>query len=404
MTLNLFEKNHRAPANGYELYLQQQSTRLYFLLLLAALFILIIYTSLMFQQSNHQIKIPSLAQYQHLQDLDGSITIDCPCTQMSFAYATFYQIEPVFHQICSSDFVRTDWLNVLFEKYTNHNASENSSMTWTGTAFAYFQSLCITCDLTKQAVVDARNLFLQTQMVSASMIKKNLFDEQTTARLTSFQSTISKNFIHILNILLGMAQGNGLVSAYSTNWGIFLPNMTKDATIYTKARIYGDCNCATSASCTQSSVPYVPGFVVACLPLESFLRSTLECLYNQTCVKLMSSYLDTAIFPSALNGTNTRFAPTLVTSTIVEAMFIESWSSNISYENFFQQCQPKTCSYTLVQRSNILFVLTTIVGLYGGLTVLLRIVAPFVVRRIHRFVRVRRPTIDSVEPPANERF
>jgi hypothetical protein len=199
-------------------------------------------------------------------------------------------------------------------------------------------------------------------------------------------------------MLLGMAQGNGLVSGYSTNWGVFLPNMTKDATIYTKARIYGECNCATSATCTQSSKPYVPGFVVACLPLESLLQSTFECLYNQSCIDTISSYVNTSNIPRALNKTNSRFASYLVANEIVQEMFIESWSFNVSYDNFFQQCHPTSCSYTLIRRYNPLYVATTIVSLYGGLTVLLKLVIPFAVAHIHAFIRRRQHTTIQVVP------
>jgi hypothetical protein len=179
--------------------------------------------------------------------------------------------------------------------------------------------------------------------------------------------------------------------------------MTKDATIYTKARIYDEYNFATSTSCNQSSTPYITGFVVGCLPLESFLRSTFECLYNQSCVDRISSYVNASIIPRTLNITNSRFASYLITNDIVQEMFIESWSLNVSYENFFQQCRPKSCSYTLNGRHNILNVVTTIVGLYGGLTVLLMLVVPFAV--YHAYALIRRHQHANIQvAPINEHF
>ncbi len=389
-TINMFEKTYRAAATESELYLQRQSTRVYFLLLLLALFILVVYTSLTYQQDNNNIKISSLKEFQKFHNLYASTSFECPCTRISFNRSTFHEIQPVFHQVCSSDFISNDWLNILFTNYKNQPQSEMNSFTFNGTAFAYFQSLNIMCRLTQQAVIDAQGLFLSTQVVSAYMLNYDIFTGQTTAAMNYFKSTIANSFVHTLNMLLGMAQGNGLVSGYSTNWGIFLPNMTKDATIYTKARTYGECNCATSSSCHESSTPYVPGFVVGCLPLESFLRSTFECLYNQPCVDTISSYINASIIPRALNTSHTKFPSNSITNDIVEQMFIESWSINISYDNFFQQCQPKSCLYTLIGRSNILYVITTIVGLYGGLTVLLKILVPFSVHRIHGLLRRRR--------------
>jgi hypothetical protein len=397
VALNMFEKAHRTAVHESRLYLQRQSTRVYFLLLSLALFILVVYTSLIYQQNDDTINISSFENFQQLQDKYGPTTVDCPCTKISFNRSTFHQVEPVFHQICSSDFINTSWLDTLFTSYVNQEVSKFHTYTFGGTAFAHFQSLSIMCDLTKQAVIDARDLFLATQVVSAFMLAYDLFEGQTTAALTSFKSTLPNSFVLTLQMLLGMAQGNGFVSGYSTNWGLFLPNMTSDATIYTQARIYDGCNCATSASCIQSSKPYVPGFVVGCLPLQSFLRSTFECLYNQSCVDIISSYVNASVIPRALSNTS-RFASNLLTNDIVQEMFIESWSLNVSYENFFQQCKPISCSYTLIGRYNVLYVVTTIVGLYGGLTVLLKLVVPVAVHRIHKLVRRQRHTNIQVAP------
>ena len=399
----MFEKSHRAAATESELYLQRQSTRVYFLLLLLALFILVVYTSLTYQQDNNTIKISSLKDFQKFHNLYAATSFECPCTKISFNRSTFQEIQPAFHQVCSSDFISNDWLNILFTNYQNLSLSEMNSFTFNGTAFAYFQSLKIMCHLTQQAVIDAQDLFLSTQVVSAYMLDYDIFNGQTTAAMNSFKLTIANSFVHSLDMLLGMAQGNGLVSGYSTNWGIFLPNLTKDATIYTKAKTYGGCNCATSSSCNESSTPYVPGFVVGCLPLESFLRSTFQCLYDQSCVNTISSYINSAIIPRALNKSHTTFAPNSTTNNIVEKMFIESWSINISYDNFFEQCQPKTCLYTLIGRSNILYVITTIVGLYGGLTVLLKIIVPLGVHRIHALLR-RRQRVQAQVAPIEQRF
>ncbi|CAF4415992.1 unnamed protein product, partial [Adineta steineri] len=140
-----------------------------------------------------------------------------------------------------------------------------------------------------------------------------------------------------------------------------------------------------------------------CLPLNSFLQSTFECLYNQSCINIISSYVNASIIPRILNNTNSRFNSNLLTSDIVEEMFIESWSINISYKAFFQQCQPTSCSYKLIDRYNLLYVVTTILGLYGGLTVLLKIIVPFTVRRLHAVVK-RNRIIHIQVVPKEERY
>lgn len=104
----MFEKSHRTMISESELYLQCQSTRVYFLLSLLTLFILVVYTSLIYQQNNNTIKISSLNEFQHLQTLNGFTTIECSCTKISFNRSTFYEIKPCFHQVCSSQLIDMD--------------------------------------------------------------------------------------------------------------------------------------------------------------------------------------------------------------------------------------------------------------------------------------------------------
>ena len=75
---------------------------------------------------------------------------------------------------------------------------------------------------------------------------------------------------------------------------------------YTPAIYHTDtdtCMCETFATCILSQGFYfqifdgvdsrmisnqtIPGIMVDCLPLESFMFSTLECLYNQSCIQMM---------------------------------------------------------------------------------------------------------------------
>lgn len=394
-TLNTFEKMHKSSVTEHELYFQRQSTRVYLLVLISAVLFLVGYTLFTYQKRTSTIRVSSFQQLQRLQNQYGSKEVDCPCTTISFHTAAFCHIEPVFHPICTSDFVGKDWLEPLFYGYKNQRKSDFNPFTLTGTAFAYFQSLRVMCDLAKQAVLDSRDLFLARQIVSAEMPDQDIFDRLVMASLASFRSTLATNLVHTLHMLLGIAQSNGLVSAYATNWGLFLPNMSKDATIYTKARHYNGCNCATSPSCTQPSFPYVPGYVVGCLPLQSLLRSTFECLYNQSCVDAFAAYFNATKTPRSLNAASSRFAANTLTNDIVEAMFIEAWSSNISYASFFEQCHPAACSYKSIDRYNVLYVVTTIVGLYGGLTVLLKLIVPLVVHRLLVLLRRAR----SASPP-----
>jgi hypothetical protein len=67
----------------------------------------------------------------------------------------------------------------------------------------------------------------------------------------------------------------------------------------------------------------------------------------------------------------TRFAPISSVSfgTLIDELFIETWQNTSNYSNYFSICAPLTCRYTYVEKNSVLYMLTSFLGLYGGLTV-----------------------------------
>ncbi len=66
-----------------------------------------------------------------------------------------------------------------------------------------------------------------------------------------------------------------------------------------------------------------------------------------------------------------RFNPisTVTFGTLIDELFIESWINSSNYSAYFSICAPLTCQYSYVERNSILYMITTFLGLYGGLTV-----------------------------------
>lgn len=56
-------------------------------------------------------------------------------------------------------------------------------------------------------------------------------------------------------------------------------------------------------------------------------------------------------------------------------LFIENWFIAINYTNYFEQCAAAFCTYTIVDTTNFSYAITFILSIYGGLTVLLRLIA-----------------------------
>jgi hypothetical protein len=89
-----------------------------------------------------------------------------------------------------------------------------------------------------------------------------------------------------------------------------------------------------------------------------------------------------------LNSSSTRFRVNDTIETMAYQLFIESWTRNISYQNFFDACQPSYCIYSQRYRFNVLEVVTVLLSIYGGLSFGLRLFVPCFMRSIYQ-IRAR---------------
>jgi hypothetical protein len=139
--------------------------------------------------------------------------------------------------------------------------------------------------------------------------------------------------------------------------------------------------CASSAAIDGE---IVHGLLVGCYPLESLLQSTLECLYNMTCInklKKTNQFSDMSIRP--LNSTLSP--PNVTVQSLIDALMIDRWESSIAYEHYYMECAPLSCMYVIREQANLIYMITTIIGFFGGLTVALKIIVP-VLMKIARYL------------------
>ena len=58
---------------------------------------------------------------------------------------------------------------------------------------------------------------------------------------------------------------------------------------------------------------------------------------------------------------------------------------NASYSDYFSKCQPSSCSYKIVTKTPWIVVITTLIGLFGGLVKILQISVPLIIKVVrHR--------------------
>ena len=110
--LNLFKS---IPPSQDENVLRQEryTTRIYLILLLLTVMILTLFTSIKPQTIRVIIKSPLLKDFIQLYD-QYPLTLDCPCSQPAIDKQFISHIKPQYHEVCLSEFVSSNWINVQF--------------------------------------------------------------------------------------------------------------------------------------------------------------------------------------------------------------------------------------------------------------------------------------------------
>jgi hypothetical protein len=156
--------------------------------------------------------------------------------------------------------------------------------------------------------------------------------------------------------------------------------------------------CALNRQCKRPLPFYDPvnnkyfqihGFTQGCYSIESLLFSTFQCLYsnNSECLSTLIINVikdDWIRYNSSTVPLNSsmlsRFLETDNVSTIISRLMVEEWSHVISYENYFDICAPKQCKYQQIESSGIVDIISNLISLYGGLSILLRLILPQVIK------------------------
>lgn len=82
-----------------------------------------------------------------------------------------------------------------------------------------------------------------------------------------------------------------------------------------------------------------------------------------------------------LNVTS-RFSIDATALTLIKALAIEAWNDNIDYESYYKNCNPAECFYVMTKNLHSSTAITTVSGLAGGLSVVLKILVPLIVKFI----------------------
>ncbi|CAF1480785.1 unnamed protein product [Adineta steineri] len=391
LNLNIFP-SVPPTTDEHQLRNQRISTRLFIFTLIVSLSILLLYISLINITQTVDVKAPSIKQYEQLYN-SYSQTLACECTQISIHYEKFIQIRYTLHEICHSDFITQDWIEYLSTSHGNYTVY-TTDFRWSGKLA--FQAMSAFCTLVNQTILNRLIQFNSNQYVSAFVTPSDVFKLQTDAFISQFKSTTAYGFLLSLAMIRNTTQSNSLFSGMLTNYYL-------SESLGAMFRIpvsYGDCMCSSSGTCIMQSPIYqlvsgttasadllfsVPGLYTGCYIIESLLQSDLQCFYSQTCINQLQSYFQVS---SLMNVTaldtslSNQFLENSTIGDILDQLMVEEWINSSMYENYYDECKPSDCSYTVTSKNSAIYIITTVIGLVGGLITVLKLMVPYLVKFI----------------------
>lgn len=408
--LNLFDSRSSSPVITHR---ERISTRVYLLLFSSSILILVSYASLSLRMRSETIHYPSYNTYRQLRER-YSETLHCSCSRVSVAYGKFVRIDPVFHQVCSSDFISQRWIDYAFVA----NATVLWPMDIRTSLSAVWQMIASLCQSSKTMLVSALNEFASSQLVGSVLLSEQLLQAKAQAKLNAARQIASDNLMRLLITVHGITEVNGLMSDLMMALGIYA--YTEIPTLLLKAqenKYIGTgsttiCRCDRFESCPLPGNIYsytmwetnstydlnfivanetLPGIVVDCSPLQITVASSLECFYNQTCFDILISAYAKAVNVSVLDKSYpSRFLPTTINKELIQELFLENILNQTVHNSYYDECLPTVCVFTYTRRFDWIFVLTTLIALVGGLNTTFRLLTPYLVQLAYFFKKILR--------------
>jgi hypothetical protein len=247
--------------------------------------------------------------------------------------------------------------------------------------------------------------------ITAKLVSKEAFCARLDSLIEQTKSNTPSTFARLLFLIRSINHGNAIISTYATNYEYIIPwpwDTVYGSYAPTQALIYDDnCSCGLYPNCTtgasfirtnSTEVIRIKGFKIGCTPSESFLASTLECLYDPACINLIQEYTNSTNSSIPLSATMTQSSINTTIAELVNNLFIERWDRKMNYSSYYEQCSPLLCSYTYNQQFSLLDIVTLLIALQGGLAIVLELICPQIVRIIFKLYHHRKKRINIVQP------
>ena len=324
-----------------------------------------------------------------------SETLTCSCTQPVINYGTFVTIQYRLHEVCSSIFVTQEWISSL--SMASYDALVFND--FRVTASYSFQALRTLCELVGTTIGINLDQYYSNQYVSVFVAPAQLFLLQMSARLDQLILSTKNSFMLPFSMIRNTIHNNGLFSSLQTNYRQVVQNNN----LFSFPLQYRGCSCALSPTCVDQSAIYqdsngtqlfsVPGFYTGCYIIESLLQSDLRCFYDQACINQLKTYLSSSMEVTALySALSSRNFPNTTINQLLDFLMVQQWDTSISYEGYYDACQPKQCSFSIgtnetvetteMKTEVITYIVGIVIGVIGGSITILNLIIPRLVKFI----------------------
>jgi hypothetical protein len=265
----------------------------------------------------------------------------------------------------------------------------------------FFNLLEIYCTLTHDIIENRLKLFRSTDYITKTVVNRDIFFEQQNRSIQLFKTGLISAFALPLEIFIMIIQWNSLLTWSNTNYAVDFVLSSSLSVIISAVFFHDSCACFfhNGVCLAQAYILYresngtaivierlwpVPNILIGCYPFQGSLWSSLSCLYNESCLSELIKYLQPTIKMNISllekHSLTSIFNSNTIIRDITYQLMVEKWEENIIYELYYEKCNPKQCTYTYVQRFLVSYIISAILGIIGGLSLVLRLIIPNLVK------------------------
>ena len=282
-------------------------------------------------------------------------------------------------------------------------------------ASSHAQGLRFLCETSKAGVNSRITIALTAATYTPEAIPATLVELNVKSLVEGIPSAASTQSATLLELLSYATSGEMFISGLGTNVLAYMapevPTMPSLAANAYRMIDGSMCYCLPARSCPAPAAIYssrgseardvlsidanntlIKGMRADCYPYDGLIASTLECYYDLSCIQLLVSNISSF---KPLNTTlPSKYAISDTIGQLIGPSMAEDFSYTYSAEEHYAQCAPRTCVYSYVHGISILTVITTIIGLIGGLNTALIFSVPLLV---HTLFTVKKMLFSSAQ-------